>query len=117
MNVSHASARRTSPLAPPPPPRRPSPIVPLLCPAALASGCSGSGSPSATPSGSPSESTARAAQAAPAAADSLQDDYQRVIKDVLPSVVQIRASSDLGSGVVYDDKGHIVTNAHVVGDE
>jgi len=40
-----------------------------------------------------------------------------VIKDVLPSVVQIRASGDLGSGVVYDDKGYIVTNAHVVGDE
>ena len=40
-----------------------------------------------------------------------------MIKDVLPSVVQIRASGDLGSGVVYDDKGYIVTNAHVVGDE
>jgi S1-C subfamily serine protease len=40
-----------------------------------------------------------------------------VIKDVLPSVVQIQASNDLGSGVVYDDKGHIVTNAHVVGEE
>jgi S1-C subfamily serine protease len=51
------------------------------------------------------------------AADDLQSDYQKVIKDVLPSVVQIQASSDLGSGVVYDDKGHIVTNAHVVGDE
>jgi S1-C subfamily serine protease len=36
---------------------------------------------------------------------------------VLPSVVQIQASSDLGSGVVYDNNGHIVTNAHVVGDE
>jgi S1-C subfamily serine protease len=51
------------------------------------------------------------------AANDLQSDYQKVIKDVLPSVVQIRASQDLGSGVVYDDKGHIVTNAHVVGDE
>lgn len=40
-----------------------------------------------------------------------------MIKDVLPSVVQIQASSNLGSGVVYDGKGHIVTNAHVVGDE
>ncbi|WP_372345993.1 trypsin-like peptidase domain-containing protein [Streptomyces sp. KL116D] len=28
-----------------------------------------------------------------------------------------RPSSGLGSGVVYDDEGHIVTNAHVVGDE
>ncbi|MCN9239864.1 trypsin-like peptidase domain-containing protein [Streptomyces sp. RY43-2] len=45
----------------------------------------------------------------------LQGDYQRVIKNVLPSVVQIRAGEGLGSGVVYDDQGHIVTNAHVVG--
>ena len=51
------------------------------------------------------------------AASDLQDDYQRVIKDVLPSVVQIDASESLGSGVVYDDKGHVVTNAHVVGKE
>lgn len=47
----------------------------------------------------------------------LQDDYQQVIKDVLPSVVQIDASESLGSGVVYDNKGHVVTNAHVVGKE
>ncbi|MFE5817910.1 S1C family serine protease [Streptomyces sp. NPDC056479] len=51
------------------------------------------------------------------AADDLQDGYLKVIKDVLPSVVQIQGQSDLGSGVVYDDQGHIVTNAHVVGDE
>jgi S1-C subfamily serine protease len=47
----------------------------------------------------------------------LQDAYQRVIADVLPSVVEIRSSSGLGSGVVYDDQGHIVTNAHVVGSD
>lgn len=51
------------------------------------------------------------------AAGDLQSQYLRVIKEVLPSVVQIQASRDLGSGVVYDDKGHIVTNAHVVGSE
>jgi S1-C subfamily serine protease len=32
-------------------------------------------------------------------------------------VVQVQAAGDLGSGVVYDDRGHIVTNAHVVGEE
>lgn len=47
----------------------------------------------------------------------LEDQYQTVIKDVLPSVVQIGAGDALGSGIVYDDKGHIVTNAHVVGSE
>ncbi|HLL35022.1 MAG TPA: trypsin-like peptidase domain-containing protein [Streptomyces sp.] len=59
--------------------------------------------------------TARAA--APVAAGDLQSDYQKVIRDVLPSVVQIQGREELGSGVVYDDKGHIVTNAHVVGDQ
>jgi S1-C subfamily serine protease len=34
---------------------------------------------------------------------------------VLPSVVEIKTASGLGSGVVYDTAGHIVTNAHVVG--
>jgi S1-C subfamily serine protease len=34
---------------------------------------------------------------------------------VLPSVVQISTSQGSGSGVVYDAKGDIVTNAHVVG--
>jgi putative serine protease PepD len=34
---------------------------------------------------------------------------------VSPAVVQIQTSVGLGSGVVYDDKGDIVTNAHVVG--
>jgi S1-C subfamily serine protease len=45
----------------------------------------------------------------------LQQDYVSVIRRVLPSVVEIRTSSGLGSGVVYDTAGHIVTNAHVVG--
>ncbi|GHH01727.1 hypothetical protein GCM10018780_30170 [Streptomyces lanatus] len=59
------------------------------------------------------EATTRAARAV----DDLQDGYLRVIRDVLPSVVQIQGRRDLGSGVVYDEQGHIVTNAHVVGDE
>ncbi|MBW1601619.1 trypsin-like peptidase domain-containing protein [Streptomyces sp. JJ66] len=46
----------------------------------------------------------------------LQGRYQEVVRAVLPSVVQIETDEDLGSGVVYDGRGHIVTNAHVVGD-
>ncbi|MFC9848285.1 S1C family serine protease [Streptomyces sp. NPDC060223] len=86
------------------------PLTVLACSAALLSGCSSG-------SGSSPAKDGTTTQAAPAAANDLQDDYLKVIKDVLPSVVQIQASSDLGSGVVYDDNGHIVTNAHVVGDE
>jgi putative serine protease PepD len=44
-----------------------------------------------------------------------QASFEDVIHDVLPSVVEIRSSSGLGSGVVYDADGNIVTNAHVVG--
>jgi S1-C subfamily serine protease len=49
-------------------------------------------------------------------ANALQQQYQDVVKAVLPSVVEISTSNATGSGVVYDDKGDIVTNAHVVGD-
>jgi S1-C subfamily serine protease len=38
-----------------------------------------------------------------------------VVQRVLPSVVQITTNQGLGSGVVLDTKGNIVTNAHVVG--
>jgi S1-C subfamily serine protease len=85
----------------------------LVCSLLLVAGCSGAGSGS----GSRGEREGDTTQAAaPAAANDLQADYQRVINDVLPSVVQIQAGDSLGSGVVYDDKGHVVTNAHVVGD-
>ncbi|NEB74054.1 PDZ domain-containing protein [Streptomyces sp. SID14478] len=104
MDVSRVRARRSPRLL-----RAALPLTAAVCAAALVSGCSDSAS-----SGSSSDTTT---QAAPAAAGNLQDDYQKVIREVLPSVVQIQASSDLGSGVVYDNEGHIVTNAHVVGDE
>jgi putative serine protease PepD len=48
-------------------------------------------------------------------ATSLQDQMVAVIKQVSPSVVEIETDSGLGSGVIYDSKGDIVTNAHVVG--
>jgi S1-C subfamily serine protease len=51
----------------------------------------------------------------PGPAAALQQQYQAVVKGVLPSVVEINTSNATGSGVVYDDKGDIVTNAHVVG--
>jgi S1-C subfamily serine protease len=87
-------------------------VVALVCSLVPLSACSASG-PS---SGAEQDTTRQAAAPVARSGDDLQGDYQRVIKDVLPSVVQIQAASDLGSGVVYDTAGHIVTNAHVVGD-
>jgi putative serine protease PepD len=40
--------------------------------------------------------------------------FARVVARALPSVVQIRSARGLGSGVVLDAAGHVVTNAHVV---
>jgi len=45
----------------------------------------------------------------------LQDSYEAVVRAVLPSVVQISAKDSTGSGIVYDDRGDIVTNEHVIG--
>jgi putative serine protease PepD len=45
----------------------------------------------------------------------LQSRFVRVVANVSPAVVQIETETDLGSGIVYDGKGNIVTNAHVVG--
>jgi putative serine protease PepD len=50
-----------------------------------------------------------------ASAATLQSAFVRVVRSVLPSVVEIKTSSGLGSGVIFDKSGHIVTNAHVVG--
>jgi putative serine protease PepD len=44
-----------------------------------------------------------------------QEQLVRVVDSVSPAVVQIQTAAGLGSGVVYDGKGNIITNAHVVG--
>lgn len=83
-----------------------------LAAVAVLGGCTGNGD------GTSAASTTSAAESSGSPTSSvqgLQDAYQRVITNVLPSVVEIRSSTGLGSGVVYDDAGHIVTNAHVVG--
>src|SRR3954471_23476659 len=48
-------------------------------------------------------------------ATSLQQAFVSVVRAVSPSVVQIRTPHDLGSGIVFDAHGDVVTNAHVVG--
>ena len=79
-------------------------------------GCTSGGSASA-PAAATTPPAAASATPAAGAADGalLQQDYTTTIRRVLPSVVEITTASGLGSGVVYDTAGHIVTNAHVVG--
>src|SRR5215218_771710 len=60
--------------------------------------------------------TAAPAGAAPAASalGSAQEPAAAVAKALLPTVVEIRQGSGLGSGFVYDKNGYIMTAAHVV---
>ena len=43
-----------------------------------------------------------------------QDAITAVVRELSPSVVQIQSPQGLGSGIVYDARGDIVTNNHVV---
>jgi putative serine protease PepD len=54
-------------------------------------------------------------QASRSAGTELQNAFVSVYRKVSPTVVQIETSEGLGSGIVYDTKGDIVTNNHVVG--
>lgn len=71
------------------------------------SGCSSSSSSSSGSSSSSSSSSTNGGAA-------LQANYENVISTVMPSVVQITSDSELGSGIILDTKGDIVTNNHVV---
>src|SRR5215211_8616276 len=58
--------------------------------------------------------TSQQAATSPSAA-TIQSKFVNVVKVVSPTVVQIQTSSGLGSGIVFDTRGNVVTNAHVVG--
>ena len=62
--------------------------------------------------GSPQTSHARLRPAAAALA--FQQAITAVVHELSPSVVQIQNSQGLGSGIVFDTNGDIVTNNHVV---
>ena len=49
-------------------------------------------------------------------AATLQNDFVAVVNRVRPSVVLIETDQGLGSGVVFDGSGDVVTNDHVVAD-
>ena len=84
---------------------------------AVAVGCAAcAATGGATGEDRPQPTAAAPAPPMPTTAPELQNDYEAVVAKVLPSVVQITTDQGLGSGVVFDSHGDIVTNAHVVGD-
>ena len=62
-----------------------------------------------------SSPAARAPAAVVNTGEAARTGYANVVRQVLPSVVLIRTPGGLGSGVVLDEAGNIVTNAHVAG--
>jgi S1-C subfamily serine protease len=82
---------------------------------AAAAGCSSSGGTGADAANSAGAGSPAAPLAGAAGAAALQQGFVSVVKQTLPSVVEIQTSSGLGSGVVFNSAGDIVTNAHVVG--
>jgi putative serine protease PepD len=83
-----------------------------LAMALVGAGCGGSSHPAAAGA---TTTTSPSAGVAGGGAAALQQAFVSVVQKVRPSVVEISTTSDLGSGIVYDTKGDIVTNDHVVG--
>lgn len=86
-------------------------VVPLVAALLALAACSG-GTPSA--SDTPSPSSAPSVAPPSGQAGTLQNQFVSVVHSAEPSVVQIQTQQGLGSGVVFDNKGDIVTNFHVV---
>lgn len=61
-----------------------------------------------------SSNSAGTALGGTSAALALQRAYVAVVNKIRPSVVEVSTRTDLGSGIVFDTKGDIVTNNHVV---
>jgi putative serine protease PepD len=81
----------------------------------MAAGCSATTSTTSKTAAPRNGATASAVPTlGPGAASTLQDSFVKVVQTVTPSVVQISTDLGLGSGIVFDTQGDIVTNNHVV---
>jgi putative serine protease PepD len=121
-----------APMPPPPPPRTslpPSPrgsgarvaLVALVMIALVGAGYVGrglvdaeGGSPVGSPGGGAPSGTADE-PSTPLLSGTGDEPVKAVARALGPSVVVVRIGEDLGSGVIYDRTGLIITNAHVVG--
>lgn len=96
--------------------RRPAAIAGLAVAVVLGGGaCSSGNAKQAGAAPATTATTVVPGHTAVAGAVALQDAYESVLGRVRPEVVEISTSVGLGSGIIFDDKGDIVTNAHVVG--
>ncbi|MCX5365018.1 trypsin-like peptidase domain-containing protein [Streptomyces sp. NBC_00124] len=111
----------------PPPPkghRTPRPLATVLLAAVLAGGAAGyaagalgdddPATPAAAAAGYAAGALGDDDPATPAAAARTSGDLEAVAARVLPSVVSVVTSNGQGSGFVFDTRGRILTNAHVV---
>ncbi|MEV0619487.1 trypsin-like peptidase domain-containing protein [Nonomuraea sp. NPDC050404] len=88
----------------------------LAAAAVLLAGCGPPPAGTPTPAPTSATPTPSATTSSPAGSpQALEAAYEKVIAEVLPSIVQINTKAGLGSGIVFDANGHIITNAHVVG--
>jgi putative serine protease PepD len=86
-------------------------VGPLVLAGALLVAACGTGT---TTSPAATASTSVTPSSSPTIASALQNDFVNVVARVSPSVVVIETANGLGSGIVFDTKGDILTNNHVV---
>jgi len=86
-----------------------------LAGAAVAGGVVAAVSLGGSSSSKPAPKTSHAHLKPAAAALAFQHAITAVVHELSPSVVQIQTGQGLGSGVVFDSNGDIVTNNHVIG--
>ena len=86
----------------------------MLAAAVLAGGASGAGVVVALDRGAQASGPTIVQERAPANGNAATGSTEAAARQVLPSVVQVRAGRGSGSGVVMDGEGHVLTNHHVV---
>ncbi len=84
-------------------------VVPVVLVALLVAACGEQRVPPTSVAASPT-----AVSSVDTGAANLQNAFVAVVERVRSSVVQIQTNVGLGSGIVFDDKGDVVTNNHVV---